>query len=112
MLPPCVRLFATLLTGSVLCGCGAETKDRFAERVRTACTRSESRVSPKTMELETLKTVCGRTPRVSELDEQTRRWLFEFPDGGVELPVLTDAGSDWTQPNPRVFVLVTQIKVR
>jgi hypothetical protein len=93
-------------------GCGAETKQSFADRVRQACTRSESRVSPKTMELAALQEICGRQPKVSDVDEHSRNWRFDFPDGAVELPVLADAGSDWNQPNPRVFVLVTQIKVR
>jgi hypothetical protein len=100
------------LAALTICGCGAETKDAFAERVRAACTRSESRVSPKTMELSALQAICGRTPQVSPLDDQTRQWLFEFPDGAVELPVLTDAGQSWDERNPRVFVLVNRIKVR
>jgi hypothetical protein len=101
-----------LILGISLCGCVAETKHDFVERIRTACTRSESRVSPKAMELRTLQAICGRTPQISQMDEQTRRWLFEFPDGAVELPVLSDAGSDWSHPNPRVFVLVSRIKIR
>jgi hypothetical protein len=112
MVTQIVRLCGVLIVGISCCGCGAESKERFADRLRAACTRSESRVSPKTMELDELQAICGRTPEVSELDEQTRRWLFVFPDGAVEVPVLTDAGSEWSHDNPRVFVLVTQIKVR
>ena len=107
-----IQVLGPLTLALFLCGCGSETSQEFAERIRAACTRSESRVSPKTMDLAALRAVCGREPQVTEADEQTRRWLFEFPDGAVEMPVLTDAGSDWNESNPRVFVLVGRIRIR
>jgi hypothetical protein len=96
----------------VLAGCGDGGREAFVKRVRSAATHHESRSNPLPLARSQLVSVCGTPDFEVEVDARTHSWVYEFPDGSVEIPVLVQPGHDWSQDDPEVFVDLPRISLK
>lgn len=80
------------------------SKDAFGDYVLENCVRSESHFNPRPMHLSTLQDLTGEPQEISDVNETTRKWHFEFPDGSKDLYVVLEPGASWQTESPKVFV--------
>ncbi len=93
------------------CGHGIDSTEDLVAVLHQECKRTESRITPVPIRLNTLYEVASRPQRVEQVDDQRQRWQYDFADGQVEFTVMVEPGHRWSDENPRVFVNLRELQV-